>query len=137
MASMYMILLTSRDHIKDVLAGFEAGADDYLVKPCDPEELRARVRVGRRVVELQSALASHVAELQEALTRVRQLQGLLPICSYCKAIRNDQNYWEQLETYVSDHSEANFSHGICPSCYQKIMKPQLEDLAADKSERTV
>lgn len=136
MASMYMILLTSRDHIKDV-AGFEAGADDYLVKPCDPEELRARVRVGRRVIELQSALASHVAELQEALTRVRQLQGLLPICSYCKAIRNDQNYWEQLETYVSDHSEANFSHGICPSCYQKIMKPQLEDLAADKSERTV
>jgi DNA-binding response OmpR family regulator len=132
MASTYMILLTSRDHIKDILAGFEAGADDYLVKPCDPEELRARVRVGRRVVELQSALAAHVAQLQQALASVRQLQGLLPICSYCKRIRNDQNYWEQLETYVSDHSEANFSHGICPSCYQSIMKPQLEGAAADK-----
>jgi DNA-binding response OmpR family regulator len=132
MASMYLILLTSRDHIKDILAGFEAGADDYVIKPCDPEELRARVRVGRRVVELQSALAAHVAQLQQALTSVRQLQGLLPICSYCKRIRNDQNYWEQLETYLSEHSEASFSHGICPSCYLSIMKPQLENAAADK-----
>jgi len=136
MASTYLILLTSRDQIKDVLAGFEAGADDYLVKPCDPGELRARVRVGRRVVGLQSALAAHVTQLQQALASVRQLQGLLPICSYCKRIRNDQNYWEQLETYLSDHTTALFSHGICPSCYQSIMKPQLEDAAkgvADKS----
>ncbi len=132
MASMYMILLTSRDHIKDILTGFEAGADDYVIKPCDPEELRARVRVGRRVVELQSALAGHVAQLQQALTSVRQLQGLLPICSYCKRIRNDQNYWEQLETYLSEHSEASFSHGICPNCYQSVMKPQLEGAGADK-----
>ena len=132
MASTYMILLTSRDHIKDILAGFEAGADDYLVKPCDPEELRARVRVGRRVVELQSALAAHVVQLEKALASVRQLQGLLPICSYCKRIRNDENYWEQLETYVSEHSEASFSHGICPNCYQSIMKPQIESIRADK-----
>jgi len=132
MASTYMILLTSRDRIKDILTGFEAGADDYVIKPCDPEELRARVRVGRRVVERQSALAAHVAQLQQALASVRQLQGLLPICSYCKRIRNDQNYWEQLETYLSDHTEALFSHGICPSCYQSIMKPQLEGAAADK-----
>ncbi|HYN15324.1 MAG TPA: response regulator [Terriglobales bacterium] len=132
LAPTYLILLTSRDHIKDILTGFEAGADDYVVKPCDPEELRARVRVGRRVVELQSALAAHVAQLQQALASVRQLQGLLPICSYCKRIRNDQNYWEQLETYLSDHTEASFSHGICPSCYQSIMKPQLESAAADK-----
>ena len=132
MASTYMILLTSRDRIKDILAGFAAGADDYLVKPCDPEELRARVRVGRRVVELQSALAAHVAQLKQALASVRQLQGLLPICAYCKRIRNDQNYWEQLETYVSEHSEASFSHGICPNCYQSIMKPQIESMRADK-----
>ena len=122
LASMYLILLTSRDHIKDILTGFEAGADDYVIKPCDPGELRARVRVGRRVIELQSALATHVAQLQQALTSVRQLQGLLPICSYCKRIRNDENYWEQLETYLSGHSEASFSHGICPSCYQSSLK---------------
>lgn len=132
MASTYMILVTSRDHIKDILMGFTAGADDYLVKPCDPEELRARVRVGRRVVELQSALQAHVAQLQQALASVRQLQGLLPICAYCKRIRNDGNYWEQLETYLSEHSEATFSHGICPACYQSIMKPQIESIRADK-----
>jgi len=63
--------------------------------------------------------------------RVRQLQRSLP-AYYCKRIRNDHNYWEQLETYLSDHSEALFSHGICPSCYQSIMKPQLEGAAADK-----
>lgn len=78
-------------------------------------------------------MAAHVAQLQQALASVRQLQGLLPICSYCKRIRNDHNYWEQLETYLSDHSEALFSHGICPSCYQSIMKPQLENAATDKS----
>ena len=132
MAPTYMILLTSRDHIRDILTGFTAGADDYLVKPCDPEELRARVRVGRRVVELQSALQAHVAQLQQALTSVRQLQGLLPICAYCKRIRNDENYWEQLETYLSEHSEATFSHGICPNCYQSIMKPQIGSIRADK-----
>jgi len=132
MAPTYMILLTSRDHIRDILTGFTAGADDYLVKPCDPEELRARVRVGRRVVELQSALQAHVAQLQQALASVRQLQGLLPICAYCKRIRNDENYWEQLETYLSEHSEATFSHGICPNCYQSIMKPQIESIRADK-----
>ena len=137
MAPTYIILLTSRDRIKDILAGFEAGADDYLVKPCDPEELRARVRVGRRVIELQTALTGRVAELQQALASVRQLQGLLPICSYCKRIRNDQNYWEQLETYLSEHSEANFSHSICPNCYRTIMQPQLDGLAADKAGQKV
>lgn len=63
--------------------------------------------------------------------RVRQLRRSLPAYD-CKRIRNGQNYWEQLETYLSDHSEALFSHGICPSCYQSIMKPQLEVAAADK-----
>jgi len=81
---------------------------------------------------VSTALAGRVIQLQQALARVRQLQGLLPICSYCKRIRNDQNYWEQLETHVSEHSEANFSHGICPSCYQSIMKPQLDGIVADK-----
>jgi DNA-binding response OmpR family regulator len=124
----YLILLTAKDKTGDVVSALEAGADDYLTKPFDPRELKARLRVGIRVLELQSALAARVRELQEALTNVKVLQGLLPICSYCKRIRDDHNYWQQLETYFSQHSEASFSHGICPECYEKHVKPGLERL---------
>lgn len=69
-----------------------------------------------------AALDKEIVEHKEALSRVRQLQGLLPICSYCKKIRDDQNYWQQVEGYISHHSEAQFSHGICPDCYKKVAK---------------
>jgi sigma-B regulation protein RsbU (phosphoserine phosphatase) len=119
-AHMHVILLTARDARADVVAGLDAGADDYLIKPFDPEELRARVQVGLRIVSLQDRLADRVAELQDALSRVKQLSGLLPICSYCKRIRNDDDYWEQLDRYVALHSEARFSHGICPHCFETV-----------------
>jgi DNA-binding response OmpR family regulator len=100
------------------VAGLEAGADDYLIKPVDLSELRARVQVGVRVVSLQARLAEKVAELQSSLDSVRQLRGLLPICSYCKRIRDDRNYWQRVEVYVSEHTDATFTHGICPSCLE-------------------
>jgi len=122
----YLILLTSRDTREDIVAGLEAGANDYVTKPFDFDELRARVQVGERVVQLQRTLANRVRELEKALANVKMLQGLLPICLYCKKIRDDQNYWQQLDKYVAEHSEARFSHGICPDCYQKIVKPELD-----------
>jgi|KBSSwiStaDraftv2_1062776.scaffolds.fasta_scaffold37914_3 CheY-like chemotaxis protein len=135
-AHMHVILLTARNSRADVVAGLDAGADDYLIKPFDPEELRARVHVGIRVLALQERLADRVAELEAALSKVKQLSGLLPICSYCKRIRGDQNYWERVESYLTEHTDAKFSHGICPECYDKALaeldSPSTESrIAAD------
>ena len=121
----YIILLTARGANEDIVKGLDAGADDYVTKPFNREELRARVRVGVRILELQSNLAGRVGELERAMAGVKQLQGLLPICCYCKKIRDDQNYWQQVEGYISKHSEAQFSHGVCPDCFEKIVKPEM------------
>jgi len=121
----YVIMLTAKTEKKDVVQGLEAGADDYLIKPFDRQELRARIGVGIRIVDLQRSLADRVVELESALSRVKQLQGLLPICSYCKKVRDDQNYWTQVDSYISKHAEVEFSHSICPSCYDQFVKPQL------------
>ena len=69
----------------------------------------------------EAAQVSLIAQLQNALKEVRTLRGLLPICGYCKSIRTDSGSWQKLESYVKDHSEADFSHGICPACYEKQM----------------
>jgi DNA-binding response OmpR family regulator len=127
-APTYIILITARGGLENVVQGLEAGADDYVTKPFDPRELRARLRAGARVVQLQKALLERNHELEDALKRVKQLQGLLPICSYCKKIRNDRNYWEQVDAYVASHSEAQFSHGVCPDCFEIHLRPQLERL---------
>jgi phosphoserine phosphatase RsbU/P len=131
---LYLILLTVRDSKRDIVAGLQGGANDYITKPFDKTELLARVGIGRQMVQLQQALTEHVAELKEALISVKQLGGLLPICSYCKKIRDDQNYWQQVEAYVGKHSEAKFSHSICPQCYEDIVKPQMIQLGVDPDE---
>jgi len=122
----YVLIVTSREQTEDLVAALDAGADDYVTKPFQVEELKARVGVGLRVATLQRRLADRVTELEHALAHVTRLQGLLPICMYCKKIRNDQNYWTQVETYVSDHSGARFSHSICPDCRVKHIEPELE-----------
>jgi phosphoserine phosphatase RsbU/P len=125
---IYLIMLTSMTAKADVVTGLEAGADDYFTKPFNIKELKARVHVAVRMLDVQNALADNIIKLQEALNNVKQLQGLLPICSYCKRIRNDQNYWQQVESYVSEHTEAQFSHSICPDCYDAKVKPELDSL---------
>lgn len=124
----YLIFVTARARTQDIVTGLTAGADDYIVKPFQREELRARVRVGERLLELQSTLADRVKELEDALARVKLLHGLLPICSYCKKVRDDRNYWQQVESYIEEHSEAQFTHGICPDCREKYVQPELERL---------
>jgi phosphoserine phosphatase RsbU/P len=115
----YVIMLTARDTKEDIAEGLQAGADDYILKPFDHEELRARLKVGERIIALEQALSGKVAELQAALADVRQLKELLPICMFCKKIRDDQDYWHQIEHYLHAHAGTDFSHGICPECYEK------------------
>jgi sigma-B regulation protein RsbU (phosphoserine phosphatase) len=121
----YLILLTIKGSRKDIVAGLQGGADDYVAKPFDPEELQARLHAGWRIVDLQDRLGEQMKQMEDALARVKQLQGLLPICCYCKKIRDDQNYWEQMETFISSNSDVRFSHGICPTCLETRLSSEM------------
>ena len=124
--SAYIILLTGKNSKEDVIKGLDAGADDYITKPFDSGELRARVNVGLRVAQLQLNLAERVHQLEAALAKVKTLSGMLPICASCKKIRDDKGYWTQIESYIRHHSEAEFSHGFCPECARKWMESSEE-----------
>jgi sigma-B regulation protein RsbU (phosphoserine phosphatase) len=129
----YVILLTARQGVAEVVKGIAAGADDYLTKPYHRDELRVRVQAGVRMIELQMKLADRVGQLQQALEQVKRLQGIIPICGYCKKIRDDQDYWQNVDSYIATHSEAEFSHGVCPACFANIVEPQMESFKALKT----
>lgn len=118
--SPYLLLLTAMSAKDDVVRGIEAGANDYLTKPFHREELRVRVGVGVQMLNLQATLFERVREVEAALAQVKQLQGILPMCSYCRQVRNDDDYWQKVEGYISDNTDIQFSHGICPDCYVKV-----------------
>ncbi len=109
---VYIIMLTSRKDTRDVVVGLRSGADDYLCKPFEPAELEARLQVGRRTIE-------RIELLQAALSDVKTLSGLLPICGCCKKIRDDKGYWNQIESFLRRYSDANFEHAVCPDCVRK------------------
>ena len=114
---VYFILLTSSDATEENRrAAADAGVDDFLRKPLDVSELWMRLRVAERILRYT--------------TQVRQLEELMPICSYCKKIRADQDYWQQLEGYISERTGSDFSHSVCPDCYERVMIPQLTRLRA-------
>ena len=117
--SPYIIMLTTRGEKNDVIAGLESGADDYLAKPVNIGELLARLSVGKRIVDMQKRLAVQVEELRVALDHIETLRGILPICSFCNNIRNDEGGWERIEAYIGRHSQAEFSHTICPECLER------------------
>lgn len=127
-AGCFIILVHDCGTQSGAAAALEAGADDFVPARADPAELRARVAVGRRVLELQQALSLRIVQLQEALSRVRLLEGVLPICSYCRRVRDDANYWQQLEGFITTHTEARFSHSICPDCWTRHVQPEIEEL---------
>jgi hypothetical protein len=90
------------------------------------------VHTGARIVELRRHLAQRIDELEVALAEVKQLSGLLPICAYCKRIREGDSYWQAVENYIAGHSNAQFSHSVCPDCYDRVVKPQLEGMGEDE-----
>jgi DNA-binding response OmpR family regulator len=112
----YLILLTSRNRKEDLVAGLNAGADDYIVKPWNANELWARVNAGLRLIGFQNQLEERVAELEAARSKIEVLQGLLPICAHCRRIRDGENQWHRLEHYIETHTPASFTHGVCPEC---------------------
>jgi len=133
LSGMYIILLTAKGRTEDIVAGLEAGANDYVAKPFNREELMARVGVGRRVAELQQALALRVGELEVTLAEIKTLKGLIPMCASCKKIRDDQGFWQQVEGYLMQHSQAEFSHGLCPECMEKHY-PEYFEIMKKKGE---
>ena len=122
---VYLVLLTAKSQKEEIAAGLQAGADDYVIKPFDPDELRARLTVGQRVVVLERVLARKGADLEAALADVKRLKSLLPICMYCKSVRDDQDYWHTIDEYIHQETGTDFSHGICPECMAKLQAGEL------------
>ena len=111
----YFILLTANGEGKDsYMEAMQAGIDDFLAKPLDRDQIWMRLRVAERILRYT--------------TEISNLESMLPICSYCKKIRDDNNYWQQVETYIGGKTGTNFSHSVCPQCYESIIAPQLEKL---------
>lgn len=116
---IYVVLCTARNRSEDLAEGLEAGADDFLAKPINTVELRARLRAGVRTVTLEIALRRRIAALDDALAHVKTLQGLIPICMHCKRIRDDKDVWHRIECYLEKYTDAEFSHGLCQHCLEE------------------
>jgi CheY-like chemotaxis protein len=126
MRYVYLIMVTARDREEDVAQALAVGADDFIRKPCGPAELIARVRSGQRTIGLERNLARRVAELEELVERISQLKRLLPICMYCKKVRDDSDYWQEIEDYIHHETGTDFSHGICPECMPAALSGEIE-----------
>lgn len=121
-----IIMVTAETEAESLASAFEAGAMDYITKPVKKKELLARVRsalMQKREVDRRKAreleLKQINQELEQALQEVKVLRGHLPICVACKKIRDDKGYWSQIEIYIREHSEAEFTHSLCPDCAKK------------------
>jgi DNA-binding response OmpR family regulator len=115
--------------------GLDIGADGYIVRPISNKEFLARVQAGERIKRAEDALRAKereqeelVSQLKEALTEIKTLKGFIPICASCKKIRDDEGYWDQLEAYISKHTDAVFTHGLCPECVEKY-RAEMKNLS--------
>ena len=129
-----VIMVTAKSDLSNLREAFAAGAMDFISKPVNSIELLARVSSAlllkqemdrRKNRELELRRSNE--ELQKALKEVKVLRGLIPICASCKKIRNDGGFWQQIEEYLGEHSEAEFSHGLCQPCIKKLYPGVYQD----------
>jgi phosphoserine phosphatase RsbU/P len=114
---LYFILLTARgDSEHNRRDAAEAGVDDFMTKPVDMSALWMRLRVAERILKYT--------------TQLHRLEEMMPMCSYCKKIRDDSNYWQQIESYLNERTGTEISHSVCPDCYKRLVLPELEKLKA-------
>ena len=119
---VYFILLTAtNDSAHNRRAAAESGVDDFLTKPIELSRLWARLRVAERILKYT--------------TQVHRLEEMMPMCSYCKKIRDDQNYWQQIESYINERTGTEISHSVCPECYQRVVVPELERLKESAAKK--
>ena len=119
---VYFILLTAtNDSAHNRRAAAEAGVDDFLTKPIELSRLWARLRVAERILKYT--------------TQVHRLEEMMPMCSYCKKIRDDKNYWQQIESYINERTGTEISHSVCPECYQRVVVPELERLKESAAKK--
>jgi phosphoserine phosphatase RsbU/P len=120
---IYFILLSSQDaNNENQREAIDAGVDDFLQKPLVFQEISMRLHVAERILRFA--------------TQVRQLEAFLPMCGYCKKIRDDKNYWQQIESYINERTGTDFSHSVCPDCYKSVILPELEKLKQETAATT-
>ncbi len=136
-----IIATTAYSETSYLLQAIEAGIDHYVLKPVDIEKFIAAVEKCSRDILARKAVTRHhrereelLAKLQAALEEIKVLQGILPICSFCKNIRNDEGYWEQVEAYIGRHTKAEFSHSVCPACLRKHYPEHYEKIMAQRRQ---
>lgn len=143
-----VLFITSLHDVECEAAGLEMGANDYIHKPFNADLVRLRIKNHLALSQAHSLLVQRSSELlalnvklEATLAQVKLLEGIIPICSYCHKIRDGKNDWSQLEEYITKHSEALFSHGICPTCFTeqkkliKNLKQQEQNISANSYRR--
>ena len=129
-----IIFISALDETGNKVEAFTSGGVDYICKPFQPEEVLARVSTHLKLRQAQKLLQEQNEQLQNALDEIRILRGIVPICTKCKKIRDDEGYWNNLEKYIEEHSQAVFSHGLCPECIKELY-PELADKILRKIDR--
>ena len=121
-----VIFISALDEIGNKVEAFSSGGVDYICKPFQAEEVLARVSTHLRLRKVQKLLQEKNERLQQALDEINILRGIIPICANCKKIRDDEGYWNQMEKYIQEHSQAVFSHSLCPDCIKELY-PELAE----------